>query len=170
MPKQSKNNKSAQSANPRKSFCYFWLSPKVESPYPLDSNLQSKVTLIRFCVIDFIYCLKSLGLYCHALPKASLAMTISSVDLHKFNSCGLDTSLHCVPLSMTNDCHKKKKPVILNESNLHLVILSLCKRRSIHFGDFRITCDSLTLGESIYLVFKRFATLHTTFKGIQMQT
>ena len=34
-------NKSARSANPCKSFCYFWLSPKVESPLPLNSNLPN---------------------------------------------------------------------------------------------------------------------------------
>ena len=38
-------NKSARSANLCKSFCYFWLSPKVESPLPLNSNLPSKVDL-----------------------------------------------------------------------------------------------------------------------------
>ena len=34
-----KKNKSARSANPCKSFCYFWLSPKVESPVLLNPNL-----------------------------------------------------------------------------------------------------------------------------------
>ena len=40
----SKNDKkqSAQSANPCKSFCYFWLSPKVESPLHLNFNLPSE--------------------------------------------------------------------------------------------------------------------------------
>ncbi len=36
-------NQSARSANPCKSFCYFWLSPKVESPLPLSLNLLSNV-------------------------------------------------------------------------------------------------------------------------------
>ena len=35
-------NKSARSANPCKSFCYFWLSPKVESPLLLNHNPPSK--------------------------------------------------------------------------------------------------------------------------------
>ena len=38
---ESNKNKSARSANPRKSFCYFWLSPKVESPLPLNPNLPN---------------------------------------------------------------------------------------------------------------------------------
>ena len=38
---QSKNQ-SAQSANPIKSFCYFWLSPKVESPFFIDSAFDSQ--------------------------------------------------------------------------------------------------------------------------------
>ena len=37
--------KSARSANLCKSFCYFLLSQKVESPLPLNSNLPSKVDL-----------------------------------------------------------------------------------------------------------------------------
>ncbi len=36
-------NKSARSANPCKSFCYFLLSQKVESPLPLNPNPQNKV-------------------------------------------------------------------------------------------------------------------------------
>ena len=38
---ESNKNKSARSANPIKSFCYFWLSPKVESPLPLNPNLPN---------------------------------------------------------------------------------------------------------------------------------
>lgn len=38
---ESSKNKSARSANPIKSFCYFWLSPKVESPSPLNPNLPN---------------------------------------------------------------------------------------------------------------------------------
>ena len=83
----AESKKSAQSANlPHlvilgalarsihlKSFCYFLLS-KVESPYPIDSHLQSKTPPIRFWLIYFSHCFKSFV---------------------------LDTSLHCVPLSMT---------------------------------------------------------------------
>ncbi len=36
---ESSKNQNAQSANPCKSFCYFWLIPKVESPLPLNHNL-----------------------------------------------------------------------------------------------------------------------------------
>lgn len=96
---------------------------------------------------------------------------------HCFKSRVLDTSLRInATLSMTKflPYHDKTKRV---------VILSLCKRRSIHFG------DSLTLGESKkhfgllrrlqclamtirhrFAQFTRFATSHTTFKGIKMQT
>ncbi len=38
---QSKQNQNARSANLCKSFCYFWLSPKVESPLPLNHNLPN---------------------------------------------------------------------------------------------------------------------------------
>lgn len=69
---------------------------------------------------------------------------------HCFKSCALDTSLRNATLSMTNYPHS--------------VILSLCKRRSIHFGDLRILRDSLTLSESMCLRFTRFATSHTTLK------
>ncbi len=132
-----------------KSFCFVWLLPKVESLYPIDSNLQGKIPPIHSWLIYFTHC---------------------------FKTRDLDTSLHCVSLSMTNYPHS--------------VILSLCKRRSIHFGDLRILRDSLTLGESMCLRFTRFtlfgllrriydsprndksrqSTFHTTFKGIKMQT
>ena len=128
MLRQSKQNKSARSANLCKSFCFVLLLQKVESPYHLDSNLQSKVALIRSYIIYFSHYLKSFA---------------------------LDTSLHCVLLSMTN--------------RLHSVILRALAR-SIHFGDSRIARDSLTLSESMCLRFTRFATPHTTFKGIKMQT
>ena len=148
---QSKKNKSARSANPYKSFCYFLLLQKVESPYPLDSNLQSKVALIRSYIIYFTHCLKSRA---------------------------LDTSLHCVPLSMTRwgvdshilDCFGESAIRLAMTNRPHSVILSLYKRRSIHFGDSRIARDILTLSESICLRFTRFATFHTTFKGIKIQT
>ena len=150
MLRQSNKNKSARSANPHKSFCYFWLLPKVESPYPLDSNLQSKVALIRSYIIYFICSLKSRA---------------------------LDTSLHCVSLSMTSwgvdsrilDCHALPKASLAMTNRLHSVILRALAR-SIHFGDSRIAKDLLTLGESIHLRYTRFATFYTTFKGITMQT
>ncbi len=40
-PKQSKQNQPARSENSCKSFCYFWLIPKVESPLPLNPNLPN---------------------------------------------------------------------------------------------------------------------------------
>lgn len=40
---KNNNNQSARSANLIKSFCCFWLSPKAESPLPLNFNLPSKV-------------------------------------------------------------------------------------------------------------------------------
>lgn len=70
------SKKSARSANPLKSFCFVLLPQKVESPYPLDSNLQSKVALIGSYIIYFIHRLKSFALDCLSLPKASLAKTI----------------------------------------------------------------------------------------------
>ncbi len=184
MPKQSKRNKSARSANS----CPYSL---VIARFGNDESWQSIFVIrqIRFCAIDFIYNLKSRDLDCHALPKASLAMTISSSDSHKFKSRGLDTSLRInATLSMTNFLpyyDKTKRVVILRAI-----------ARSIHFGDFRILCDSLTLGESTRLrftrfthfgllrrlqrlamtirrrfaQFTRFATFHTTLKGIKMQT
>ena len=39
-------NQSARSANPIKSFCYFWLSPKVESPLPLNLNPPSNAQIL----------------------------------------------------------------------------------------------------------------------------
>ncbi len=39
---ESNKKQSARSANPCKSFCYFWLSPKVESPLPLNPNLPNE--------------------------------------------------------------------------------------------------------------------------------
>ncbi len=44
---ESIKNKSARSANPIKSFCYFWLSPKVESPLPLNHNLPNNANNAR---------------------------------------------------------------------------------------------------------------------------
>ncbi len=44
---ESSKNKSARSANPIKSFCYFWLSPKVESPLPLNPNLPNNANNAR---------------------------------------------------------------------------------------------------------------------------
>lgn len=44
---ESIKNKSARSANPIKSFCYFWLSPKVESPSPLNPNLPNNANNAR---------------------------------------------------------------------------------------------------------------------------
>ena len=44
---ESIKNKSARSANPIKSFCYFWLSPKVESPSPLNHNLPNNANNAR---------------------------------------------------------------------------------------------------------------------------
>ena len=44
---ESSKNKSARSANPIKSFCYFWLSPKVESPSPLNPNLPNNANNAR---------------------------------------------------------------------------------------------------------------------------
>ena len=58
----SKNDKfkSAQSANPIKSFCYFWLSPKVESPFFIDSAFDSQSIRAtnrngRDCGGDFVF-------------------------------------------------------------------------------------------------------------------
>ena len=44
---ESSKNKSARSANPIKSFCYFWLLPKVESPSPLNPNLPNNANNAR---------------------------------------------------------------------------------------------------------------------------
>ena len=38
-------NNLTRSANPCKSFCYFWLLPKVESPLSFNYNLPNKVVL-----------------------------------------------------------------------------------------------------------------------------
>ena len=165
---QSKKNKSAQSANlppyrhyssvakypnkinPRiaqqiKSFCYFLLSQKVESPYPLDSNPQSKVALIRSYIIYFIHCLKTRA---------------------------LDTSLHCVSLSMTRwgvdsrilDCFA------LPKASLAMTIRHALRR---HCEALQTPKQSTTFMMTIrrrFTQFARFATFHTTFKGIKMQT
>ena len=44
---ESIKNKSARSANPIKSFCYFWLWPKVKSPSPLNHNLPNNANNAR---------------------------------------------------------------------------------------------------------------------------
>ncbi len=118
-----------------------------------ESTIQKFLILGRFAPYVVIKALKMLGqsafilkshdLDCFGESVIRLAMTISSSDSHKFKSRGLDTSLRInATLSMTDRV---------------VVILSLYKRRSIHFSDSRITLDSLTLGESMRLRFTRFA-------------
>lgn len=64
-----------------KSFCYFLLSQKVESPYPIDSNPQSKIPLIHSWLIYFSHCFKSFALDT-SLRNATLSMT----DFHNLSN------------------------------------------------------------------------------------
>ena len=95
---QSKRDKSVRSANPRprryyssvakylnkinpriaqqiKSFCYFLLLQKVESPYHLDFNLQSEIQPIRSYIIYFSHYFKSFDLDTSLRINATLSMT-----------------------------------------------------------------------------------------------
>ena len=152
MLRQSKKNKSARSANPphlvilslckRRSIHFSDLKSK--AIHGLCANLKA-VALICSYIIDFIYCLKSLA---------------------------LDTSLHCVSLSMTRWGVDSRILDCFAESAIRLAMTNLCALRR-HCEALQTPKQSTTFIMTIrrgFTQFTRFATFHTTFKGIKMQT
>ena len=93
---ESNKNQSARSANPIKSFCYFWLIPKVESPLPLNPNSISGKSLCdisEVAVMGFIDVLKRAKFFLQLRAKCvNLALSADKILL-------MDSSSFNIPLA-----------------------------------------------------------------------
>lgn len=137
---ESHSKKSTRSANlrplrhyssvakyPLKSFCFVWLIQKVESPYPLDSNPQSNVTLIRSWLIYFANRFKTFALDTSLRINATLSMTRWGVDSRILDLqvwVGASHRRFALPkasLAMTlnsNDSHKSSRFIVRDDFKL----------------------------------------------------